>query len=346
MRNLFICHTQAQLILASGLVCGRFKEDDNDLILFVDFGITQTQKERLKKTFSRVLFLQSIYPAEFNTLWAKLKWYPKDWKEIRRFVYCKFDRVFAVCDWLLLVQKTLKRAHHLNPAAEITWLEDGITSYYSDSDIRGGFDCSGIARTLRRLLFRDILGVGSFYDRDFRETGGLKCFGAMYTCYPQSVRDPYKSHRKLIAITDREYRAGLESMYVASELNLIFPLVIIVADKLDRYEYPEMVKDSLSKLIEESRRNGRTVVCKFHPRESMRWDIFDDCYTLDNSIGIESTYLSLHSHKEDVTIVGIKSTGLMSAKKLGFNTISLFPSCGEENKNLTAFYQSLGVKLI
>lgn len=346
MKNLFICHTQAQLILASGLVCGRFKEDINELILFVDFGITQEQKERLNRTFNRVLFLQSIYPAESNTLWAKLKWYPKDWEKIKKFVYDKFDRAFAVCDWLLLVQKTLQLVHQLNPSVEIAWLEDGITAYYSDSDIRGGFDSSRFTRTVRRLFFRDLMRVGRFYDRDFRETGGLKCLNTMYTCYPESVREPYKSHRKLIQITDDEYRDGLKSMYGVSRLDLKFPVVIVVVDKLDRYEYPETVKESLSKLIKESLHGGKTVVCKFHPRETMRWEIFDDCLTLDKSIGIESTYLSLLSHKEEVTIVGIKSTGLMTAKKLGYNTQSLFPSCGEKNENLTTFYQSLGVKLI
>lgn len=74
MRNLFICHTQAHLILASGLALGRFKNDENLLILFVDFGIKDELKARLDKTFARTLYLQSIYPAEFNTAKAKLKW--------------------------------------------------------------------------------------------------------------------------------------------------------------------------------------------------------------------------------------------------------------------------------
>ena len=78
MRNLYICHTQAQLILASGLALGRFRDDENDLILFVDFGIKDELKERLNKTFTRTLYLQSIYPAEMNTAKAKLKWYPQD----------------------------------------------------------------------------------------------------------------------------------------------------------------------------------------------------------------------------------------------------------------------------
>ena len=72
MKNLFVCHTQANLILASGLALGRFKDDENLLILFVDFGLKDELKERLDKTFAHTLYLQSIYPPEFNTAKAKL----------------------------------------------------------------------------------------------------------------------------------------------------------------------------------------------------------------------------------------------------------------------------------
>ena len=34
------------------------------------------------------------------------------------------------------------------------------------------------------------------------------------------------------------------------------------------------------------------------------------------------------------------------AKKLGYNTVSLFPSCGEQNENLVKFYEKLGIELI
>lgn len=345
MKNLFICHTQAQLILASGLVRGRFKEDINDLILFVDFGLTQRQKERLNGTFNRILFLQSIYPAEYNTLRAKLKWYPNDWKEIKKFVVDKYDRAFAVCDWLLLVQNTLKRVYTMNPEVELAWLEDGITSYYGDSDIRGGLDSNNFTQIIRKLLIKNILGLGYFYERDFRETGGLKCLKTVYSCYPDCVREPYKSKRCLVGITDEEYQTGLKTMYAAAQLDIKIPAVILVVDKLDRYVYPELVKESIYKFIEQSHREGKAVLCKFHPRETQIWDVFDGCSLLDKSVGIESTYLALLDKKDDVSIVGIKSTGLMSAKKMGYNAISLFPSCGESNDNLIKFYTSLGIGL-
>lgn len=346
MRNLFICHTQAHLILVSGLALGRFRDDENDLILFVDFGIKDELKARLDKTFARTLYLQSIYPAEFNTAKAKLKWYPQDWKLIKRFLTEPVDRAFAVCDWLLLVQKTLQLAYKLNSNTEMAWLEDGITAYYSDSDIHGGMDKYSWSMAIRRFLFRDLVGVGKFYDRDFSLMGGLSCLKQVYTCNPDAVREPYRSQKQLVGITDEEYLAGLSAMYPKSKLDVQPNSVILVVDKLDRYAFPDMVRTSLSAFISKCKEDSKTVICKFHPRETEVWDIFNGCPTMDKSVGIESAYVSLADIKDSITIAGIKSAGLMSAKKVGYNTVSLFPSCGEKNENLVKFYEKLNIKLL
>lgn len=346
MRNLYICHTQAQLILASGLALGRFKDDENDLILFVDFGIKDELKERLDKTFTHTLYLQSIYPAEKNTAKAKLKWYPQDWKLIKQFLTEPVDRALIVSDWVLLEQKTLQLAYKLNPKTEMAWLEDGITAYYSDSEIHGGMDKYGWSMVIRRFLFRDLVGVGKFYDRDFSLMGGLSCLKQVYTCNPDAVREPYRSKKQLVGITDVEYLAGLSAMYPKSKLDVHPNTVILVVDKLDRYAFPDKVRASLSAFIGKCKEEGKTIICKFHPRETEVWDIFDGCQTMDKSVGIESAYVSLADIKDSITIAGVKSAGLMSAKKVGYHTVSLFPSCGEENENLVKFYDKLGIKLI
>ena len=346
MKNLFVCHTQANLILASGLALGRFKDDENLLILFVDFGLKEELKERLDKTFAHTLYLQSIYPPEFNTAKAKLKWYPEDWKLIKQFLTKPVDRAFAVCDWVLLEQKTLQRCYKLNQATEMAWLEDGITAYYSDSDIHGGMDKYSWSMAIRRFLFRDLVGVGKFYDRDFSLMGGLSCLKQVYTCNLDAVREPYRSQKQLVGITDEEYLAGLSAMYPKSKLDVQPNSVILVVDKLDRYAFPDKVRTSLSAFISKCKEDSKTVICKFHPRENEVWDIFDGCETMDKSVGIESAYVSLADIKDSITIAGIKSAGLMSAKKVGYNTVSLFPSCGEQNENLVKFYEKLGIELI
>ena len=268
MKNLFICHTQAHLILASGLALGRFKNDENLLILFVDFGLKDELNERLDKTFTRTLYLQK------------------------------------------------------------------------------GMDRYGWTMAIRRFLFRNLLGVGRFYDRDFSEMGGLAPLKRVYACNPEAVREPYRSKKQLVGISDAEYRAGLEAMYPKAQLDVQPNSVILVVDKLDRYAFPDKVRASLGAFIKRCQDEGKTVICKFHPRETEVWDIFEGCTTLDKSVGIESAYVSLSDIKDSITIAGIKSTGLMSAKKLGYHTVSLFPACGEKNDNLMRFYEKLGITLI
>lgn len=345
-KNLFICHTQSQLILASGLALGRFKDDENLLILFVDFGITDELKERLDGTFSRTLYLQSIYPSEFNTAKAKLKWYPQDWKLIRQFLPSGISSVFLVCDHVLLEQKIIRKIWKDDKSARFSWLEDGITAYYQDSNIPGGLDSNFFTRLIRKIIFKYFLCIGFVYERDFWETGGSKMLKYVYTCYPDAVREPYRSHKKLVAITDEEYLIGLQAMYPKATLGIQPNTVILVIDKLDRYAFPDKVRASLDTYIKQSKAEGKTVICKFHPRETEIWDIFEDFPEIDKSVGIESAYVSLADMKDTITIVGVKSTGLMTAKKLGYNVVSLFPSCGEENENLVKFYEKLEIELV
>ena len=344
MKNLFICHTQANLILASGLALGRFKADENILILFVDFGIKDELKIRLDKIFTRTLYLQSIYPAENNTIKAKLRWYPMDWTRIKCFLTEPVNRVFAVCDCLLLVQKTLQRCYKLNNGTEMAWLEDGVSACCRASDIHKGMDRYSWSMTIRRFIFQIILSLGHFYERDFEEMGGLKILKVIYTCYPDAVSEPYRSQKQIVGITDVEYLAGLRAMYPKSELNIKPNSVILVLDKLDRYKYPDKVQASIGRLKAKAQAEGKNIFCKFHPREDMEWPVFEGCTVLERTIGAESLYLSLIPQRDNISIVGIKSAGLMSAKKMGFDVTTLFNECGETNPDLVKFFRNMGCK--
>lgn len=101
MNNLFVCHTQAHLILACGLAQGRFSEDNNELILFTDFSITPQIMGRLNNVFSKILYLTGIYPA-INKSWKrKISRYPSDIYKIKKFMSITYDKLFVVVDALL-----------------------------------------------------------------------------------------------------------------------------------------------------------------------------------------------------------------------------------------------------
>jgi hypothetical protein len=207
-------------------------------------------------------------------------------------------------------------------------------------------DSNSLGLSIRAFLFKYVLGLGDIYDRQFFETGGLSVLKDVFCCYPEAVREPYKSNKRIIEITDEEYRLGLASMYDKANLNIKEDTCILVVDKLDRYKYPDKVKEILIEFFNQCKVSGKKVICKFHPRETDIWDVFEGYPQLDKSVGIESVYVSLDSIKKYITIVGIKSTGLMSAKKLGYNTKSLFLSCGEVNENLIEFYKRLDIEFV
>lgn len=345
MRNLFVCHTQAQLMLACGLCLGRFKDVENHLILFQDFLLKPELTERLDRVFAKTLYLQGIYPKEWNTFKEKLKNYPVNDRKIKELMLEPYDKVFTVCDTIYPEQKCMKLAYKLNGNTDFCWLEDGIIAYYQNIVIREGLDANSALRFIRKLYFKYIKGLGSFYNRDFNEFGGLRYNKSVYCLYPYAVREPYKSQRTMFCILKDELLRGLKAMYAKVDLPVKEGDIILLVDKIDTYAYSEKVKTSLDNFIKESNAAGKRVFCKFHPRETETWEIFDGCDTLEKTVGAESMYLSLADKANDITIVGIKSTGLMSAKTLGYNPISLFPSCGEENFELVKFFEAIGIEM-
>ena len=347
MSNLFICHSQAHLILASGLARGRFKNNSNHLILFRDFNLKDELREKLTRVFETCLFLEGTFPASENgSLRARMRWHREDNRLIKENVKQAYDRVFAVCDWTPPVQYALKRCYDLNHATEFAWLEDGILAYFPNAVIRRGADRYVFTMLLRKIYFKYIKGMGKIYDRDFDAMGGLSIFTKAYVLYSDAVREPYRSKKEIVGISDAEYIEGLNALYERRDLGIPDNSILLVMDKLDTYSYPEKVQNAIAVLKEDAEKAGQKIFCKFHPRENETWPIFDGCERLDNTIGAESLYLSLADQRDMVEVIGIKSAGLMSARKMGFKVKSLFNQCGEDNKELVNFFHLLSVDLI
>lgn len=345
MRNLFVCHTQAHLILACGLSKGRFKNDENHLILFKDFNLNDELRGKLESFFSSTLFLTGGFPASNKTFKARIKWHREDNRLLKQHIQQPYNRVFAVCDWTPPVQYCLKLCRDLNKGTQFIWLEDGILSYFPNVELHKGSDQYTFTMFLRKILFKYWMGIGSVYDRDFDEMGGLKIFHQMYTLYPEAVRDPYRSSRELVKISDEEYMLGLKTLYVPHKLDIPAGSILLLVDKLDTYIYPKKINDAIASLKERATKEKKRIFCKFHPREDDEWPVFEGCTILEKSIGAESLYLSLSDLKDSIEIIGIKSAGLMSARKMGFNVSSIFNSCGEENDELIKFFCRIGIHL-
>ena len=67
MKNLFVMHTQYNLIL-SAAIASRFKDAENTLVLFSEFALNDEMKTALQKVFSRVIVVREGFNAPKSAL--------------------------------------------------------------------------------------------------------------------------------------------------------------------------------------------------------------------------------------------------------------------------------------
>lgn len=342
MNNLFVCHSQAQLILACGLISGRFKQDTNYMILFVDFNINEALKSTLISLFHKVLFLQGTYPAQYKTWKSKLKRYPNDIKKIRNFIDSQIDRLFEVCDDCIPELYILKRANKSNPQVECAWLEDGSFPYFRNTEDLSGFSTNQFMRNLRKILVKYIARYGRYYDFQGAYMGSNRLLKYAYLTFPGLERKEY-NNKTIIGITDNEFQNGLSVLFPFSEeTRLKDNSVLIVLDKLDTYKDISKIKGIINSVL--SLYKNKYIYYKYHPREESRLEELNNCIELNRYIAIEKYYVS--SAGRNITIIGIKSTSLQNAIKMGYKAISYSKKVNEIDENMFKFYDRIGIEIL
>lgn len=344
MRNLFVCHSQAQLLLAISLSTGRFTQDQNDLILFTDFKLKDELRKCLDSVFTRVLIRVGTFPSTNKSWKEKFKRYPVDLKEIRKFVSLPFDKVFEVCDDCIPELFILKYTYKKNPNTEYIWLEDGSYPYFRNTIDVSGFSTNKTTRTIRKILLKYLCRLGRFYDFKGNYMGANHLLQKAYLTFPGKQRKEYNS-KEIIGITNKEFDYGLAIMYPPLRENQLPPnSVLIVMDKLDVYRDLNKIEQSIKQVVTICKQKGKQVFYKYHPREESQLNALQDCNELSRYTGVENFYsANIGNH---LTIIGIKSTGLQNAQKLGFKVFSLSPAVGESDANITFFYKNIGITII
>lgn len=344
MNNLFVCHSQANLLLAVSLSVGRFSADANDLVLFQDFAMRDELKAVLQTCFSRVLFRSGTYPAIQKSWKEKMKRYPNDLKAINLFVLgVKYDKVFEVCDDCIPEIYILKQTYRNNACVEQIWLEDGSYPYFRNTVDLSGFSSNSFTRWVRKFLLKYICGFGCFYDFRGMYMGSNHLLKTIYLTFPGHQRKEYEG-KTVEGITDLEFKHGLTIMYPPKLANTLDDKsCLIVMDKLDVYKDLSLVEKIVSAVVSEQEELGRKVYYKYHPREESSLDALSSCHELSRFTGVEN-YYSANINK-DLLIVGIKSTGLQNAKKLGFKVVSIAPLVNEADPNVLSFYSKIGIEI-
>lgn len=336
MKQIFVVHTQYNLILAIGLA----KKED-DLILFQDFELTDLLKMRLKKRFDRCLFLTGNYPNKELSVREKERKIREGCKAIKKFINSVYDQIFIVDDMCIPEMYALKCVYKLNNQTVMSWLEDGAIAYYSNDVISGGMGGTVFKRMIRKAYFTLHYGLWGFYDL-------ATCMGAhqrlskVYLTFPGHAREEL-NNKEQCPITEDQFKEGINIMYGAEAVDLEEDSVLIAIDKLDVYgdKFP-VVNAEMQNIVNQAFESGKKVYCKYHPRETQRMDALSKVTELNSKTAME--YYLANATVKKMLVVGVMSTALQTAKKMGFDVISLAASVGI-NQNVIDFYRSIGIKV-
>jgi len=347
MKNLFVCHSQAQLILAIGLAKGRFGEQTNNLILFKDFFMGEELKRNLNEIFNTVYIRKGGYPKQNK------KWKKKGYRFISDLIFLKktlisfYNKVFIICDQNLQELYIIKKTYILNIKTEFIWLEDGSYPYFLNIENKQGLNRNRFTVHVRQFIFKYFLQFGSIYSYEGNYMAGNKHLKTAYLTMPECARDIFKN-KKLIKIEAKEYLIGIKSFF-SNQKNIFFPEgdIIIVFDKFDTYEYLDQIKDICSYVIKVSKQKGKNVLFKLHPREEVaNLEFLENAKELNRNFGFEFYISRIVESNSTIKVIGFKSTSLQVAKFFDLETISLFLLSGESNKELCDFYKKLNISLL
>lgn len=340
--NLFVLHTQYNLILATGLVRTTFNNSYSDLILFTDFPVSQEILSKCKLFFRNIIVFTGAYPKSNEKYLNKFKRYLVIFRKLKRQLSNKYDRVFIIDDMCIPEMYCMKFAYKNNREVDFVWLEDGGITYFDNNVKSRGLSSNVLTKGFRKLVFKYIFGLRKFYHlADYM--GGHYLLDTAYVTYPKYVRDVYRN-KKIIEINRDSFEIGLKSLYDKEAVQISEKSLFIVLDKISVYEDLKKIEIEISKVIEKYDKEGYKIYYKYHPREEDRLSVLVNYNELDRKISIESYYASMDPDK--VIILGIKSTGLQTAKLLGFYTISMISKIESNKSEIVKFYKNIGIEIL
>ncbi len=321
MKNLFIMHTQYNLIL-SAAVMSRFENAENTLVLYSEFALNDGMRSALSKLFDRVIIVRDKFMPVMKTL-DEVRFIRQCMKKVKSIRNEHFDNIYMsqerIFDMILC-----SRAKKVNPEARCYDIEED--AYYSINEKYNADDYVHIEskRRKRHKFLVSLLLLG--YPYNYKESG--YCYGMSREYDGANLLFPHLARRELagkelIEVTRDELAAGIDAIY--SDINTEYPksekYTLFFFDLMNRYKNPEKVKEIVKEIIRVSAEEGRTVLFKYHPRETEKFTDIDGAFEISHIIPAEKVLYDLCG--TDTVVMGNATTSCIVAAKLGFDVISI-----------------------
>lgn len=344
MRNLFIMHTQYNLILASA-VANHYKDDENILVLYSEFKISDSLLKSMNQTFSKVIVANDNFVTVLP-VFKEVKQIKKCVKKTEEISDLHFDNVFMSQERIFdLILYT--RAKKINKNLKCYDIEED--AYYSLNNkknqpnyiykIGKKAKLSAIIKKIMLINYPYVNGYNVyFYGQSFVYDGG-------YVLFPNLVR---KGMERLnpIEITKDDLKTGINALY--SDFRVDYPesdkYIVLFFDLMSRYKNPELVKEMVCHVIKQCVDTNRTVLAKYHPRETEKFEEFNDITEIDKVIPAEKVLLDLDG--KDVVVFGNATTACIVAAKMDYKVYSVCKIEMSDNKTMHEKMTQMGLECV
>lgn len=343
MRNLFLMHTQYNILSALAVANQEYASDKNDLAISAEFNVTEEYLHLLKNEFRNVWILQSKFDSAGASHRASV--FADKYKKAKEMLKVKYDRIITAQEQYfdtLLVTKL----HQCNP--QLVWQSVEEDAYYSITSGRA-LQSSLMRRAAKWFYYAAFLpaayGENVYYEK-------IPCYGAnrgiqtLFLTFPAEAREELNSKEKKEVLS--EYLVcAVQKLYAPKqeECNLQEKSVVFFSDLISRYADSERIYQAMQTLFDEYRRLGYHLYIKYHPRETQPWSFGQDVAILPSHLPAE---LILAQNKgRQLVSVGNTSTAIVLSRKFGHKTYSLVRKSSQmPNENAIAFFEKIGIECV
>lgn len=323
----------------------RYENSENTLVLFSEFTLNDDMRTALARVFDRVIVVRDRFMPVMRTL-DEVKFTRKCLKKVRSIRNERFDNIYMsqerTFDMIMCA-----RAKKVNPKVRCYDIEED--AYYSINEKLNADDYVYVEskRTKRRKFLISLLYFGYPYNyKDVHYCYGMSGeYHGANLLFPQLARRELAG-KELIEITAEELSRGIEEIY--SDVSTQYPegdkYVLFFFDLVNRYKNPETVKKIVKEITKISIQEGRTVLFKYHPRETEKYNDVGEGYELPYLIPAEKVLFDLKG--KDVIVMGNATTSCVVAAKLGFDVLSISRIEFPTNNKIHEAMEKMGILCI
>ena len=348
MKNLFVLHTQYNIILGASIIYDHFKDCQNDLVVYAEFAISGEMEKKLRSYFNNVLFVRKVFSRHSGGRISIERQFYKEASCFKNSVLFleKYDNVFLSQErpFDSLIVGYCKRKNSSLRCWDIE--EDcyySLTTEKNNPLYKEEFH-NRLSHYFRKLLY-GCRNYNSEENRGLKFYGQASFYDGIYALYPNLLRPELKSQKSI----------GLSSSSIVEAINFLYGsdkqsysedihYTVFFFDLIERYKHPNVIKSIVNHLANSLGNEKSVLLLKYHPRETNKYsfDLLSDKVREIASI-IPAEKLLCDLSGKNVTVYGNATTSVIVAQKLGFKTVSIVEIEGSNNRYMIEKFKEMGI---